>query len=148
MSSYTQIFYHIVFTPKNRRPIMLKPGRIRLFQYLWGILKNKQCHLYRINGVDDHLHIFTSLHPSIALSDLIKDMKISSGKWIKENGIFPKFQSWQVGYGAFTCGHRDKDRVIEYIKCQERHHHKEEYIDELKRLLTEAGIAFKPEFLE
>jgi putative transposase len=72
--SYTQTYYHIVFSTKNRQPTLLKEHREELFRYLWGVLNNKKCHLYRINGIEDHIHILTSLHSSIALADLIRDL--------------------------------------------------------------------------
>ncbi len=122
MSTFTQIVYQIVFSTKNREPTITKPNRDQLFKYIWGILKSKKCHLYRINGVDDHLHIVTHLHPTVALSSLIKDMKLASSKYIKQNGLFPNFGGWQEGYGAFTYNIKEKDRLIQYVKNQEEHH--------------------------
>ena len=118
MSTYTQILYHIVFSTKNRKPVLTLDQRPELFAYIWGVLKNKQCHLYRINGVEDHLHILTSLHPTLALANLVKDIKVSSTTWVKENHLFPNFSNWQDGYGAFTNSWTEKDRLIEYIKNQ------------------------------
>jgi len=102
MPSYTQILYQIIFSTKNREKVLHKKNRHELFNYIWGVIKNKKSHLYRINGVDDHLHILTHLHPTIALADLIKDIKVSSTLMIKTNNLFPKFKGWQIGYGAFT----------------------------------------------
>ena len=113
MSTFTQIYYHIVFSTKNREPVLLADNRDHLFRYTWGILKNKDCHLYRIGGVEDHVHILTSLHPAIALADLVKEIKTSTSSWIKDENIFPGFTHWQDGYGAFTVSHSDKDAVIE-----------------------------------
>jgi REP element-mobilizing transposase RayT len=78
MSTFTQIYYHIVFSTKNRERVLLANRRDDLFRYIWGILKNKDCHLYRISGVEDHLHILTEIHPTIALATLVKDIKIST----------------------------------------------------------------------
>ena len=78
MSTYTQILYHIVFATKNRQRVLVQARREDLFRYVWGIIKNHQCHLYRIGGVEDHLHIFTSLHPTFALSDLVKEIAAPS----------------------------------------------------------------------
>src|SRR5579863_9072525 len=115
MSTYTQIYYHIVFSTKERIPALTADRREDLFRYTWGILKNKECHLYRIGGVEDHIHILTSVHPTICLADLVKEIKTSTNKWIKENAVFPKFTHWQDGYSAFTVSHGGKDTVIEYI---------------------------------
>jgi REP element-mobilizing transposase RayT len=147
MSTYTRILYQIVFSTKNRAPVLTATYRKELFKYIWGILDNKKCHIYQINGVEDHLHILTHLHPSIALSDLVKDIKLASTKLIKEKGIFDGFTGWQVGYGAFTYAVDRKDALINYIKNQEAHHRtttfREEYID----LLTEHGIPYEEKYL-
>ncbi len=142
MATYTQIIYHIVFSTKHRERVLTLSRREDLFRYIWGIIKNKQGHLYRINGVEDHVHILSSLHPTVALSDFIKAIKVASALWIKENGVFVEFDHWQDGYGAFTHSLGEKDRLTEYIKGQEEHHRHESFVDEYKRLLTEAGIEF------
>ena len=148
MSTFTQIYYHIVFSTKNRDPVLLPERREELFRYVWGIIRNKNSHLYRINAVEDHLHILSSLHPSVALADFIKDIKVASTGWIKEQRLFPHFNGWQDGYGAFTASHADKDRLIEYIKNEQEHHRTESFLDEYRRLLKEAGIEFDEKYLE
>ena len=95
MSTYTQFLYQIVFSTKDRNPALVKPNQKQLYKYLWGILNNKKCHLYRINGVEDHLHIITHIHPTVPVSSLIKDLKTSSNKFIKKEGLFPEFNDWQ-----------------------------------------------------
>ena len=147
MSTYTQTCYHIVFSTKGRQPVLNKENRKDLFQYIWGILKNKNCYLYRIGGVEDHIHILTSLHPTVCLADLIKAIKVGTSVWIKEGRMFQGFTHWQDGYGAFTHSSREKDGLIEYIKSQEERHQRLSFTDELRNLLREAGIEFDEEFL-
>ena len=147
MSTYTQIYYHIVFSTKNRDPSLIAARREALFRYVWGILKNKDCHLYRINGMDDHLHILTSLHPTLCLADLVKEIKTSTSKWMKEGNAFPRFDHWQDGYGAFSVSHRERDRVIDYIKNQQEHHRKTGFLEEYRQMLIEAGIEFDERYL-
>ena len=118
MSTFTQIIYHIVFSTKNRTPAMSKKNRERLYRYVWSILKKRNCHLYRINGTGDHIHILSDLHPSISLADLVKDIKLATSHWIKENRIFSRFEYWQDGYGAFKHSIGEKGVLIEYIKNQ------------------------------
>jgi len=110
-------------------------------------LKNKNCHLYRIGGITDHIHIVTSLHPAVSLASLIKDIKLASSKHIKTFQLFPKFNGWQVGYGSFTYSFTDKDKLIEYVKNQEEHHTTISFIDELKELLKEHGIEYDERYL-
>ena len=147
MSTYTQIYYHIIFSTKSREPVLRAEGREKMFKYLWGIVKNKESHLYRINGVEDHLHILTSLHPTIGLADFVKDFKLASSLWINENRVFPNFSYWQEGYGAFTHSHAEKDRIIEYIKNQVEHHKRLSFHDELRKLLGDAGVEFDARYL-
>ena len=146
-STYTQTLYQIVFSTKERQPVLHTENRPQLFKYIYGILKNKNCHLYRINGVEDHLHILTSLHPSIALSSLVKDIKIASSLHIKENHLFPDYTNWQEGYGAFTYSVRDLDNLIEYVKNQVEHYKKITFRDEFIAMLKEHNIVFDEKYL-
>ncbi len=148
MGTYTQILYQIVFGTKGRKPTLIKENRPALFKYITGILKNKKCHLYRINGVEDHLHIVTHLHPSVALASLIKDVKIASSGFIKSNSLFPDFTGWQVGYSAFTYSIEAKDNLIEYVKNQEEHHKAKTYREELIELFLKHEIEFDEKYLE
>ncbi|WP_300671257.1 IS200/IS605 family transposase [Soonwooa sp.] len=114
--SYTQILYHIIFGTKYRKPTINEAHCEELYKYIWGILANKKCKLYRINGVEDHIHLLVGLHPSVALADLVKDVKVASCLWMKQNANFPDFEAWQEGYGAFTYSLREKEMIIGYIK--------------------------------
>ena len=147
MGTYRQIFYQIIFSPKHRKPAISREHDKELYKYIWGIIKNKNVKLYRINGIEDHIHIFSDLHPSISLSDYVKDIKIASNLWMKESGKFPLFEGWQDGYGAFTYSMQEKDMIINYVKNQKEHHKSESYYDEFKRLLEEHGIEFDEKYL-
>ncbi len=147
MTSFRQILYHLVIATKNRQPSLTAEHEKALYNYIWGIIKEKKGHLYRINGMEDHIHILTDLHPTIALADFIKDIKVASNKWMKEHGGFPKFDSWAEGYAALTYACRDKAMIINYIKKQKEHHKEENFHDELKRLLEEHGIEFEEKYL-
>ena len=147
MSTYTQILYQFVFSTKYRHKVLIKHDREKLFRYINGILHRKKCVLYAINGVEDHLHIATHVHPTIAVSNLIKDIKIASSLWIKKNRYFPGFKEWQIGYGAFTYSIKAKRSLVNYVKNQERHHQKETFRDEYIRILKEHQIGFEERFL-
>lgn len=147
MSTYTQILYQIVFGTKYREKVLLKDGRDELFKYITGLIKNKNCHLYIINGVENHIHIVTHLHPTVSLSSLVKDIKLASSIYIKENNLFKDFINWQEGYGAFTYSIKEKDRLIEYVKNQEEHHRKKSFREEYVKLLGEHGIEFDEKYL-
>ncbi len=147
MGTYTQIIYQIIFGPKNNEKNMVESGREELFKYIWGLLKNKKCHLYRINGVEDHIHIITHIHPTVALAYLVKDIKVASSKYIKTENLFPNFNGWQDGYGAFTYSFSAKNNLIEYVKNQKEHHKKVSFREEYMNLLKKHNIEFDEKYL-
>jgi putative transposase len=140
MSSYRQHLYHIVFRTKDSNPTIDQNHSDQLYSYITGIVKNKMSHLSRINGVENHLHILTDTHPSIAPADFVKEIKANSSLWMKNSGLFPLFKGWAEGYGSFTCSLRDKNKLIEYIKSLQEHHKKKTFEEEYRILLMEAGI--------
>ena len=140
MASYRQILIHIVFHTKYNIPAIDPKHKKELFRYIWGIVKNKNCVLFQINGVENHIHILSDLHSSISLADYVKDIKVASSIWMKQSGLFPKFKGWAEGFGAFSCAYRNRQVIINYIKNQEEHHRKEKYDKEIIRLLKENGI--------
>jgi len=147
MSTYTQILYQIVFSTRAHKKSLTPQGRPELFSYISGILKNKNCHLYRINGVSDHIHIVTHVHPNVSVASLVKDIKLASTQFIKFEFLFPGFDGWQEGYGAFTYSIHAKDNLIEYVKNQEEHHRRKTFCEEFIKLLEEHEIEFDEKYL-
>jgi putative transposase len=145
--SYRQILYHIVFGTKYRSPTITHAHCEELYRYIWGVVKSKKGKLFRINGVEDHIHLLSDLHPSVALADFVKDIKVSSSLWMKASGLFPDFEGWAEGYGAFTYSIKERDRVTNYIKKQKEHHQKVTFNDEYKALLDEHGIPYNEKHL-
>jgi len=140
MSSYRQHLYHIVFRTKNSKPTIKQDHVNELYAYITGIVKYKNSHLYRINGIENHLHILTDMHPSIAPADFMRDVKASSSLWMKNSELFPQFIGWEEGYGSFTCSYSDANRLIEYIKNQQEHHKRVTFEEEYLKILVESGI--------
>ena len=100
--------------------------------------------MYRINGVEDHLHIVTHIHPTVALASLVKDIKLASSAFIKEKKLFSDFDGWQDGYAAFTYSIEAKDNLIEYVKNQEEHHKTKSFREEL---IQQHQIEFDEKYL-
>lgn len=140
MSSYRQILYHIVFRTKDSRRSLPQENIRELFVYVNGIIKAKHCVLHRINGMEDHIHILSDLHPSIALADYVKDIKISTSVWLKQNEHFPLFDGWSEGYAALTYSWNDREKIVNYIKRQQEHHKRVSYTEELRKELQEQGV--------
>jgi REP element-mobilizing transposase RayT len=146
MSTYTQILYHIVFATKDRAPVLTDVRREDLFRYMSGVIKNNHCKPIWTNGVKDHVHSLLSLHPTVALADLLKDIKVASSIWVKDNKVLPNFVGWQEGYGAFTYSLRDEPELIAYLKRQEEHHRKVSFEEEYRKLLVDAGVKIAERF--
>jgi REP-associated tyrosine transposase len=147
MSTYTQILYQLVFSTKGREKTLIETGQEKLCRYITGVLKNKVCHLYRINALEDHIHIATHIHSSIALANLIKDIKLSASDLIKEKRLFPRFAGWQTGYGAFTYSISAKENLIQYIMNQKEHHKKITFREEFIKLLKDHNIKYDARYL-
>jgi len=145
--SYVQTHYHIVIVTKYRAKTISHEHCDELYKYIWGIIKAKNCVLYQINGIEDHIHIFTSIHQSIALADFVKGIKVASSIWLKANPNFPRFNGWGIKYAAFTHSILDKPRLVGYIKKQKRHHGRINVLDEYKLLLIEHEIPFEEKYL-
>lgn len=146
MTSYRQILYHIVFRTKNGKPTISMEHKRELYAYIYGISKNKNCHLYRINGVENHIHILSDLHPSLSLAKYVQVIKSNSSKWKKESGKFPNFKGWASGYAGITISYSDKDSVVNYIINQEDHHKTFSFEKEFKELLINYGIEIEDQY--
>ena len=130
MSTYTQIYVHIIFAVKGRDSLIQQVWEERLYKYITGIVQNKEQKMLAINGMPDHIHFLIGMKPTCCLSDVVREIKKSSNEFIKENN-FTKFKfNWQGGFGAFSYSHSQLDDVIGYIKRQKAHHKKKTFKDE------------------
>ncbi len=138
--SYTKLLYHVVFRTKKNRLTINQEHEKKLYAYILGIIKNNKSVLYRIGGMEDHIHLLIDLHPTVALSDCMREVKSASSKWLKQNANFPHFYYWAESFGAFTYNYTEKDLIINYIKNQKQHHETVSFEDEFRGLLKENGI--------
>ncbi len=146
-NTYTQIYLHIVFSVKRRQNLIQKSWKDELHKYICGIVNGKKQKVYAIGGVADHIHILVSTNPNIALSDLVRDIKANSSKWINERGLVKgKFQ-WQEGFGAFSYAQSQLGNVIKYINNQEQHHREKTFRNEYSRLLQKFNIEYDEKYL-
>ena len=149
---FTQLYTHLVFSPKYRERLLKKEIRSEVFSYISGIITNRKHKSIIINGMSDHIHIFIGLNPDDKISDLVATIKRDSSKFINGKGWFRGNYHWQDGYGAFSYGKSQLERIFSYIKDQENHHKKrtfrEEYIELLKRFEIEYDAKYLFEFFE
>ena len=139
--SYVQLIYHVVIRTKASQPTLSIEHSDKLYRYIWGIVKNKNSLLYRVNGMEEHIHIFFSLHPTISLSDFMRDLKIETSKMLKRTTGFEQFTGWSEGYAALTYSLKDKDMIIRYIKNQREHHKAISLREEYEGFIKEMGLA-------
>jgi REP element-mobilizing transposase RayT len=146
-NTYTQMYVHIVFAVSGRTNLISEINREELEKYMCGIVLNCKCKPLAIYCNPDHTHILVGLHPAISVSDLTRDIKSSSSKFINsKKWITGKF-SWQDGFGSFTYSKSQIDVVGKYILSQFRHHQKKTFKEEYLEILQKNDIAFDDRYL-
>jgi putative transposase len=145
--SYVQFYAHVVFHTKNNLKIIREEFKDELYSYLGGILRNLKSIPLQIGGTNDHVHILCTLPKTMTIADLMEEVKKSSSKWIKSKS--PKMTDfyWQNGYGGFSVGWSQIETVKKYIKNQNEHHSRIQFMDEYKNLLEENGIEYDEKYL-
>jgi putative transposase len=143
--TYSNLVFHLVFSTKDRRPLITLDLRPRFYDYIGGTVRGLGGILVEIGGVSDHVHILVILKPTILLSDFMRELKSSSSKWARQltGGEF----EWQIGYGAFSVGKSQIPAVRRYIQNQEAHHKTNSFEHEFKELLQLAGIEYDERYL-
>ncbi len=146
MSTYSRLHYHIVFATRNRVPCLDKEWRAQLWEYMGGTVRGLNGVPHGIGGWVDHVHLLIDLRPTHAIPDLVRELKKASTEWIRAQHGLRSFQ-WQEGYGVFTVGTREREKIQRYIADQEQHHRNRSYREELVDVLEEAGVAYDPQHL-
>jgi putative transposase len=139
--TFSQIYIQVVFAVQGRGNFLQDPWREEVFKYISGIIKGKNQKPIIVNGVKNHVHIFVGLKPSMAISDLVRDIKNNSSNFINEKKWVAGKFSWQEGFGSFSYSHSQIEQVYNYILNQEKHHKqktfREEYLEFLKKFEIE-----------
>ena len=144
---FTQLYIHIIFAVKFRDGLLKEEYRKEIFSYMSGIVTNLKHKSIIINGVDDHVHIFLGLNPAKSISDTVREIKRSSSIFINEKKWFKKKFNWQEGYGGFSYGKSQIDKVYNYIQNQEQHHKKQTFRNEYIAFLKKFEIEYDQQFL-
>ena len=146
-NTYTQIYVQIVFAVKGRKNYISEELREKVEKYICGIVSNKKSKPLAIYCNPDHIHILIGLHPSVSISDMARDIKSNSSKWINENNWIAVKFSWQEGFGAFTYSKSQIDNVVKYILNQKEHHKKTSFKDEYILFLEKFEIDYNEKYL-
>lgn len=145
-NTYTQLYVHIVFAVRGRQNLIPPHHKEELHQYITGVVQKRGQKLLAINTMPDHIHLFIGFSPTIVLSDLVRDVKASSSKFIKEKGWQLQF-TWQEGYGAFTYGQSQVKDVVQYVLNQEQHHRKHTFREEYFMFLKRFDVPYDPKYV-
>ncbi len=145
--TYYKLHYHLVWSTKERQNLILPSFQKRLYEYICGMFKAKQSHVLEIGGISDHIHILVEIPPRLAISELIRYVKVGSSKWLHQSIAEAERFEWQEGYGAFTVSSPRNINVIKYIQKQDAHHKKHSFKEEFIGLLNQYGVSFDPQYL-
>ena len=145
--SYTNLLYHIVFSTKERRPLITADYEVRLYDYIGGTVRDLGGVSLALNGAEDHVHLLAKLRADRALSDVLRKLKANASGWMHR--VFPRLEdfNWQQGYGAFTVSQSNVREVTEYIARQKQHHQKISFRDEFIKFLIANQIEFDERYI-
>ena len=146
-NSYSQIYIQAVFAVKYRQALLHKDWRNQVFAVIGNLINETGCKTIIVNGVEDHVHCFLSLKPTVSISELMKTVKAKSSKYINDNKFLLQRFEWQRGYGVFSYSHSSLSNVYNYIARQEQHHNKESFKDEYLEFLQKFEIPYDEQYI-
>ena len=146
-NTYSQAYFHLIFSPKNRNSLIHKEWKGELEKYISGIIQNNGHKLLAIGAMPDHIHIFIGYNLNKTIPDLVENIKTSSNAWIKHNKLSKFKFEWQKGYGAFTHSNSNIDTVVNYVLNQEKHHERKSFKKEYLEMLQKNNITYNDNYL-
>ena len=146
-NTYTQIYLHVVFAVEGRQSLIQPEHNDELQKYITGIVSGQKQKLIAINNMPDHLHMLVGLKPDMALTDLVRDVKAGSSKFINEKHWVVGRFSWQEGFGAFSYSRSQLGTEIRYIENQQQHHAKKSFLDEYTALLDKFEVEYDQRYI-
>ena len=141
------LLVHVIFSTRNREPLITPEIERELYAYIGGILKHNDSHLLDAGGTADHVHLLVLQSKNISLSSLMKDVKKDSSSWIKTKGYAFRTFHWQDGYAAFSIGKSGIDMLRRYLSSQKKHHRNRSFQEELIQFLNRYGIKYHEKYL-
>jgi putative transposase len=146
-NTYTQIYIQVVFAVQDRQCLIRPERKEELHKYMTGIVTRQGQKLLAIHCMPDHTHLLIGLKPSLALSDLVREVKTGSTNHINENHWVVGRFAWQEGFGAFSYAHSQLTDVIRYIQNQELHHVKKGFHEEYREFLQRFQVSYEDRYL-
>ena len=145
--SLANVLLHIIFSTKNRHPCIDSTIEQELYAYIISISASCGSYVHKIGGVEDHVHLFSTLPRALSISDLLEELKKNSSKWIKTKGEKYQNFAWQKGFGAFSVSESQHKAVITYISNQKEHHKIHSFQDEYRKILKLNNIAYDERYV-
>ena len=145
--SLSKVVLHIIFSTQNRRPLIFKELQDEMYAYIATICQTNKCQPIKIGGIPDHVHIATTLHRTVAISELLEQIKKGSSKWFKQKDEALHSFAWQCGYAVFSVSQSHVDGLVRYIEQQEQHHKEKIFQDELRGLLIDHGAEYDERYI-
>lgn len=145
--SYVSLPIHVIFSTKNRMPLIQAEWEDRLYAYIGGIMREEKCILLASGGVADHVHLLISWSKERSIADVLRLIKTNSSRWVHQT--FPNHHdfAWQSGYAAFAVSQSNVNAVKEYIANQKAHHATITFKDEFILFLKRHNIPFDDKYL-
>jgi len=145
--TYSKIYLQLVFTVKGREKLLNKPWREKVFKYISGNIDLKNQKSFIVNGTSDHIHVLVSISPSMKISDLVRDIKNNSSRYINEQNFISQKFFWQEGYGVFSYSHSEINKIYQYIAKQEKHHKSASFQEEYLNFMESYEIDYNRKYL-
>ena len=146
-TTFANLLYHVVYSTKDRVPLIREDLRGPLYEYIGGIIRGEGGILLEAGGVSDHIHLLAKFKTSLAVAAMVQKIKGKSSKWVNDQPGRRERFDWQEGYGAFSVSESLVQKVRRYIKTQEEHHRKVSFKDELIAILKKNKIPYDERYL-
>ena len=146
-NTYHQVYIQAVFAVKYREAVIDKKRKPLLMGVLGNLINETGCKTIIVNGIEDHVHCFFGLKPTVTISELMKTIKAKSSKYINDHHLTKVRFEWQVGYGVFSYSHSQIDNVYHYIANQEEHHKKQKFLEEYKEFLDRFEVDYDERYV-
>ncbi len=146
-NTYHQVYIQAVFAVKYRNAVLDKDWRKDVFAVIGNLINETGCKTIIVNGVEDHVHCFLGLKPTVSISELMKTIKAKSSKYINDNRILINRFEWQEGYGVFSYSQSHIKKVYNYVANQEKHHHKESFKEEYLKYLDKFEVPYDERYI-
>lgn len=146
-NTYTQMYVHLVFAPKNKKALISKEWKNDLEKYITGIVQNLGHKMIAIGIMPNHIHIFIGYNINQLIPKLVEEIKTSSNSWINKSKLSKFHFEWQKGYGAFSHSRSQLDTVVKYVLNQEKHHKKKSFKEEYLEILNNNDIDYNSEYI-